>query len=975
MKRVASLSLGLLLLSGWFAANQFNPSQAQTAPTDEVAIIQLTTPTNAVGVTIRSVSNDGKRFVWDSINDYDGSNVDSNREILLFDADLNQVFHLTTTKDLTETKTEGTVTTTTTTLRVTNNTPVLSGDGTKIVFTSNSELTSTKNTDGNQEVYLIDFPRSATKKEDAKVTRLTDTEKNYDPEVVKEIFSNYNPTINDDGSAISFVSTRRVFKAVEGSANAFTVARESSNASLPVTDIDYTDGNGEILLYRPGTRSFSQVTLSRDRETIVNFAVRGFNNFPNLSGDGRRLAFLSAFNYAGGTKNSDFNGEIFTQTVGAALNTFTQVTETSGTAAIPTNAPVNLFPTFARSMSRDGNLMVFESAGNFGSNNADKSREVWLYNFTSSAFTRITNQSVSATPTTDELLKVDYSFQPSINSTGTFITFGSTLNLTPATTSSITADNADASREVFRYDIAKAAFRQLTFTPKSNLVFVDDREIVVPSYADNTGNTVTFSNESDLIASGLTLNPEAFRAVIYPVTSKNSAAPTLSNAASFISTEVARGSIVAAFGMQLANATRSASTIPLPYELGGVRITVAGIAAQLIFVSGGQINFVMPTPITIGDTVAYSINNNGLQATGTIKVVDVSPGVFAITGDGKGKGATQCGRVSDDGLTFEITNPPCSVGNEISPDILTIYGTGWRNGAGITVVFGDLTLTPTYSGAQPNLAGLDQINVPLIKDLADKKDTEFSVNFGTVISNKTTTSFLPFVGGYSVFNSASFEGTIVARGSLAHATGENLSKVTADGAAAGFPFELGGVKITVAGRPARIAAVSPTRVTFVVPDNTAPADAVALVLTNTETTLRSRATVRDGSPGLFTTTDDGDGRAVAKCGQVAANGAITLSDPPCAVSTDTTTRILRLTGTGWRFADKVAVILGDQTIETLRYKGGQPNGSGGFIFGRDQIDVDLPAALAAKTDQDAVVRTTDKTGDKSSKAGIKISFQ
>ena len=92
-------------------------------------------------------------------------------------------------------------------------------------------------------------------------------------------------------------------------------------------------------------------------------------------------------------------------------------------------------------------------------------------------------------------------------------------------------------------------------------------------------------------------------------------------------------------------------------------------------------------------------------------------------------------------------------------------------------------------------------------------------------------------------------------------------------------------------------------------------------------------------------------------------------------SNDTTTRILRLTGTGWRFADKVAVILGDQTIEMLRYKGGQPNGSGGFVFGNDQIDVDLPAALAAKTDQDAVVRTTDKVGEKSSKAGIKISFQ
>jgi uncharacterized protein (TIGR03437 family) len=636
---------------------------------------------------------------------------------------------------------------------------------------------------------------------------------------------------------------------------------------------------------------------------------------------------------------------------------------------------MNLLPTFVRPMSRDGNLLVFESAGNFGSNNADKSRELWLYNFTSNAFTRITNQSVSATPTTDELLKVDYSFQPSINSTGTFITFGSTLNLTPATTSSVTADNADASREVFRYDIAKAAIRQLTFTPKSDLVLVDDREIIVPSYANNTGETVTFSNQSNLLASGLTLNPEVFRAVVYPVTSVSSAMATFSNAASFVNTEVARSSIVAIFGTQLAGSTRVAQTVPLPYELGGVRITVSGIAAQLVFVSSGQINFVLPSPIGIGDTVAYSINNNGVRTTGTIKVVDVSPGVFSITGDGKGIGATQCGQFSEDGLTFQITNPPCSVGNEISPDILTIYGTGWRNGSGITVTFGDLTLTPVFAGAQPDFPGLDQINVPLLKDLADKKDTEFAVNFGATASNKTTTSFLPFVGGYSVFNNASFEGAIVARGSLAHATGENLSKETIDGAAAGFPLVLGGVRVTVAGRQARIAAVSPTRVTFIVPDNTTPSENVSFVLTNTETTLRSRATVRDGSAGLFTTTDDGEGRAAARCGQVAANGAITLSDPPCAVSNDTTMRILRLSGTGWRYADKVAVIIGDQTIEMLRYNGGQPDGSGGFLPGRDQIDVDLPAALAGKTDQDVVVRTTDKVGEKSSKAGIKVSFQ
>lgn len=973
MKSVVIFSLGVLLLGVLSLTGRWNTSQAQTqTPTDEVAIIQLTTPTNAVGVTIRSVSNDGKRIVFDSINDYDGSNVDSNREILLYDADLNRVIHLTTTKDVTETKDN----VTTTVLRVTNNTPIISGDGTKIVFTSNApELTSSKNEDGNQEVYLINFPRTATKKEDAVITRITDTTSSYEGEFVKEIFSNSNPTTNDDGSVIAFASTRRVFKAIDGSANAFTVARESSNASMPVTDPAYTDSNNEILLYRAGTRSFMQVTQSRDSDTLVNFTVRGFNNFPHLSGNGQRLAFLSAFNYAGGTKNNDFNGEIFVHHVGAAMNTLTQVTETTGNAAIPQNAPMNLLPGSVRAFSQNGNLLVFESAGNFGNNNADKSREVWLYNFTSNAFTRITNQSVSATPTTDELLKVDYSFQPSINPAGTFVTFGSTLNLTPATTSSVMADNADASREVFRYDIANSKFRQLTFTEKSDLVILDDRELIVPSYADPTGNNVVFSKQSNLIAPGLTLNPEAFRVVVFPVTAKASPTPALTNAASFNMTEVARGSIVAAFGTQLANTTRTAAALPLPYELSGVRITVAGLAAQIIYVSPGQINFVMPNQIGIGDMVAYSFNNNGVQTTGTFKIVDVSPGVFTVKGDGTGRSVAQCGRVSDDGLSFVFSSPPCSVGNEISPDLLIIYGTGWRNGSGITVAFGDITLTPTYAGAQPDLPGLDQINLPLVKDLAEKQDIDFTVNFGTTLSNKSNTTFAPFIGGFSVANAASFESAIVARGSLALAQGEKLANDTADGAVAGYPTTLRGVTVTVAGRPARLSYISPAQVNFIMPDNTSPAESVAVVLNNNGTILRSRVTVRDASAGLFTTTSNGEGTAIAKCGLVGAGSSITLSDPPCAVSTDTETRILRLTGTGWRFATKTVVLLGDQTIEMLRYAGGQPAGSGNFTLGVDQIDVDLPAALAAKTDQDAVVRTTDKLGEKSSKAGIKVSFK
>src|SRR6185436_1717255 len=146
-------------------------------------------------------------------------------------------------------------------------------------------------------------------------------------------------------------------------------------------DID-PDGNGEIFLYNATTKRYSQVTITRDADSIVNFVVKGFNSNPNLSGDGRKLAFLSGFNFPGAAanKNTDFNGEIFIQNVGDPANTVLQLTDTTGTAATPFNGPINLLPTFVRPFNRTGSLFVFESAGNFANKNTDKTREVFLAN-------------------------------------------------------------------------------------------------------------------------------------------------------------------------------------------------------------------------------------------------------------------------------------------------------------------------------------------------------------------------------------------------------------------------------------------------------------------------------------------------------------------------------------------------------------------------------------------------------------------
>src|SRR5262249_8017889 len=280
--------------------------------------------------------------------------------------------------------------------------------------------------------------------------------------------------------------------------------------------------------------------------------------------------------------------------------------------------------------------------------------------------------------TQDQLKKIDYNFMPSINSTGAQISFASTSNITPASSSSVKTDNADGSREFFRYDIATQKFRQLTFADKIGSSL--EQESIGQPYIDNSGSAITFSFVANRLATNASSVDDLFQAVIRPVTGNNSAGAAMANAASFKTDQIARGSLVAVFGQQLANNTMGSPSANLPFDLGGVTVSVNGVAAQLSLVSPGQINMVVPQALANGDNIDFSVNNNGLLTAGKItKLVDASPGVFTVTSDGLGRTTAQCARVTPDGLNLIITLPPCSIGTELQPNTLIIYGTGWRN--------------------------------------------------------------------------------------------------------------------------------------------------------------------------------------------------------------------------------------------------------------------------------------------------------
>jgi uncharacterized protein (TIGR03437 family) len=403
---------------------------------------------------------------------------------------------------------------------------------------------------------------------------------------------------------------------------------------------------------------------------------------------------------------------------------------------------------------------------------------------------------------------------------------------------------------------------------------------------------------------------------------------------------------------------------------------------------------VFPTGIEPRDEVAYTINNNGVISRGTVKVYDASPGVFAMRGDGRGAADARCVRTSDDGKDIELTNLPCAIGFEGESYSLTLYGTGLRFGAGATVrfrfvnqegEFDEVEVAPSFIGEYVDAngkkyLGLDEIRVTLDAELAGIADAETMVllvsNGESLTSQEgVTTAFLGVGEDMNIFNGASIEGGSVARGSIAAAFTQNdddeedvFSDLTLTAPLGNPPLELGGVRVRVAGRDARILSVAPDEVHFIVPAEVSASENVLFVVTGGQKVFNARTTVTDVAPGVFTESDDGSGPIAARCGLVLANGAIEYSAPPCAVSTANEKRILVIKGTGWRNASGVKLTF--DNIELVpSFAGPEPG-----LPGVDRIEVVLTDELAGR-ENDLIVNAADNGETINSQSGATISFQ
>ncbi|HWY46376.1 MAG TPA: hypothetical protein VNX70_03275 [Bryobacteraceae bacterium] len=246
-----------------------------------------------------------------------------------------------------------------------------------------------------------------------------------------------------------------------------------------------------------------------------------------------------------------------------------------------------------------------------------------------------------------------------------------------------------------------------------------------------------------------------FVALLTPAFAQNTAQVTITSAADangVANIGVAPASVATAIGMNLAMQSAAAAATPWPATLGGVTVQVTDSAsvprqAGLLFVSPTQINFQIPAGTAPG-AAQVLINNGGSQASATVQIHPVAPGLFAI--NNLDVAAATAIRIV---IPTEIHSPvtvfrcidtpgscrlfPIDPGVD-APVYLSFYGTGISGRSSlsnVSVTIGGMSFPALYAGPQPQFPGVDQVNVPLSLSLRGAGVVNVTVTVDGVTSN------------------------------------------------------------------------------------------------------------------------------------------------------------------------------------------------------------------------------------------------
>lgn len=227
------------------------------------------------------------------------------------------------------------------------------------------------------------------------------------------------------------------------------------------------------------------------------------------------------------------------------------------------------------------------------------------------------------------------------------------------------------------------------------------------------------------------------------------------SAANYLPQNLAADSLGSLFGTNLATETKAAASLPLPTTLAGCSVFIKDVLghehlAKLLYVSPTQINFEMPANLPTGMAQIFAVLNGNIHSSGTINITPISPGVFSVDATGTGFAAAVVQRVKSNGeqvyepiVKFDPAQNrflaiPIDVSHPQEEVFLALFGTGIRarsSLANVSATVGGADVEVLYAGEQGEYAGVDQVNIRLLKSLAGQGEVAILVNIDGVAAN------------------------------------------------------------------------------------------------------------------------------------------------------------------------------------------------------------------------------------------------
>lgn len=525
--------------------------------------------------------------------------------------------------------------------------------------------------------------------------------------VTAEQALNLNPTLSDDGKIVAFeASADSSFHAVRADLSGSIF--EEIGRTRAVSPAMTTDGrivvfaSPEDLLGRNADRN-SEIfmfdgsklqQLTDTKPADVTSRLSDGNVQPSVTADGRTIAFSSNRNLSG--LNPDFSYEIYlydtltqryaqlTHNTSASSPKISSdgsrvyyktgtgdlvliETQTATTRVLASGIP-ELSITEGRAISNDGMRLVYSAL------TATNQTQVFLYEARDNSIRQLTQLGSRS---------VDVKLQPTISGDGRRVAFATRRRVTNA---------SDGSVELYVLDLPTGQTQQITNAPSSATA-----EVIASLNFD--GSLVAFSFPRILSGSvsddDFRNNSEIYLAAIAP---RSINAATVINAAAGGNepepARIAPGSIAKIRGTALISKT----------EMPTVKVNDR--SAQIIYASAEEVIIVVPDELASGPAEFLVTNAEGLSSRAEAIISSAAPGVFTVTGDGRGDAII----LDADTLTIAPFDPS---NGKLR---LSIFATGVTHATNVSVTI-NAKPTVVESVSPTSFSGLDQINVLVPADL------------------------------------------------------------------------------------------------------------------------------------------------------------------------------------------------------------------------------------------------------------------